>query len=191
MFQYVYNHMRRGISGLLIVGVAVGLLAGCAGKGRRPVAKKQAAPKEEKSALKAEFRKAKITWADAKGRPVMEARFKKAVASTDSESARVELLGVQASLYQNGKRASSLSAERIVADSRNREIRASGSVKITSGEGSSALAERVVWRSSENKLLGSGDVKLTKGNVTISADKFEADTALKKARFYQGKAEVK
>lgn len=190
MLRHVYNHMRRGISGLLIIGVAAGLLAGCAGKDRQATPKRQPPPTEDKTALKAEFRKAEITWADAEGRPVMDARFKKAVASTDSENARVELLGVKASLYQNGKRASSLSAERIVADSRTKEITASGSVKVTSADGSSAWSERAVWKSSENKLIGLGNVKLTKENITITADKFEADTALKKARFYQGKAEV-
>lgn len=186
--QRVYNNMRRGISGLLIIGVAAGFLAGC-GRGRQPIAKKQVA-KEEKTALKAEFRKAAITWADAKGRPVMEARFREAVASTDAQSARVELLGVKATLYQNGRPASSLSAERVVADSRIKEISASGNVIVTSADGSSAQSERVVWRSSANKLVGLGGVKLIKGNVTITADRFEADTSLKTARFYDGRAEI-
>lgn len=183
--------MRRGISGLLIVGVAAGFLAGCAGKGKPPpaVARKQVR-KEEKTALKAEFRKAHISWADAKGRPVMEARFKEAVASTDGEDARLELLGVKAVLYQDGKHASSLSAERIVADSRTKQIRASGNVEITSADGSSAQCERAVWKSSEDKLVGSGGVKLTKGNITITAERFEADTSLSHVRFYQGKAEI-
>lgn len=189
MFRYVYHNMRRGISGLLIVGVAAGFLAGCAGKGKPPSAKKPAA--QEKTDLKAEFRKARISWADAKGRPVMEARFKEAVASTDGENARVELLGVKAVLYQDGKHASSLSAERIVADSRTKQIRASGNVEITSADGSIAQCERAVWKSGENKLLGSGGVRLTKGNITITAERFEADTGLSHVRFYQGKAEVK
>jgi len=192
LFRCVYYNMRRWGAGVLVIGMSVVLLAGCAGKGKSPAAvTKKQPPKPEKTALKAEFRKAQITWADAKGHPVLEARFKEAVASTDSESARVELLGVKASLFQNGKSASTLSAERIVADSRNKEIKASGSVKITSGDGSSAQCERAVWKSSENKLLGSGGVKLTKGNITIMAESFEADTGLSHVRFYQGKAEVR
>ena len=184
--------MRRGISGVLIIGVAAGLLAGCAGKGKSPAAvTKKQPPKPEKTALKAEFRKAEITWADAKGRPVLEARFKEAAASADSDSARVELRGVQAGLFQKGKPASSLSADRVVADSRNKEVTATGGVTITSRDGSSAQCERAVWKSSENKLLGSGGVKLTKGNVTITADRFETDTGLSHVRFYQGKAEVR
>ena len=189
LFQYVYHNMRRGIAGLLIAGIAVGLLAGCAGKGHRPIARKQTA-KQEKSALKAEFRKARITWADAKGQPLMEAQFKKAVASTDAQSARVELLGVKASLYRDGKRASGLSAQRIVADSRTKQINASGDVNVTSADGSSARCRQVVWKSSENKLIGLGGVRLTKGNIIITADKFEADTGLTHVRFYQGKAQL-
>jgi len=181
--------MRRGLSSLLIVGIAASLLAGCAGKGKPPSAKKPAA--QEKTALKAEFRKAQITWDDANGQRILEARFKEAVASADSDSARVELRGVQAGLFQNGKPASSLSADRVTADSRNKEVTATGGVTITSRDGSSAQSSQVIWKSRENKLFGSGSVKLTKGSITITADRFEADTALKHARFYQGKAEVR
>jgi LPS export ABC transporter protein LptC len=192
LFRYVYHNMRRGISGLLIVGLAVGLLAGCAGKGKPPAAvTKKQAPKQEKTAVKAEFHKAHISWADAKGRPVMEASFKEAVASSNGDTAIVELVGVKADLFRDGKPASSLRAERIVADSRKKEIRAAGNIRITSRDGSSAQCERATWKSSANKIIGSGGVKLTKGNITITADRFEADTGLKHVRFYQGKAEVR
>ena len=174
----------------MIVGVTAGVLAGCAGKGKPPSTAAKKPAKEEKTALKAEFRKARITWDDAKGRRVLEARFREAIASAEGENATIELRGVKAGLYHDGKPASSLSAERVVADSRKQEIRAAGGVRITSSDGSSAQCERVVWKSSENKLFGSGGVKLTKGNVTITAERFEADTSLKRARFYEGKAEI-
>jgi len=180
--------MRRGISGLLIVGIAVSILAGC-GKGKPPAAKQP--PKEEKTSLKAEFHKANIAWADSKGRPLMEAGFKEAVASTSGENARVELIGVKAALFRDGKKASSLIAERVVADSRTKEITAVGGVRITSDDGSIAQCEKVVWKSSANKLVGSGSVRLTKGNITITAERFEADTGLTKVRFYNGKAQVR
>lgn len=174
--------------GLLIVGLAASILAGC-GKGKPPVVKQP--PKEEKSNLKAEFHKAGLAWADAKGRPLMEAGFKQALASTSGEEAKVELLGAKASLFRDGKRASSVIADRMVADSRTKEIRAVGGIRITTDDGSSARCERVVWNSSANKLSGSGSVRLVKGNITITADRFEADTGLKKVRFYNGKAQVK
>jgi len=151
------------------------------------VAKKPA----EQSALKAKFEKARILWDDENGRRVLEAHFKEATISQVDGDATAELYGVQADLYRNGKVASSLTAPRVVADTRSKEVRASGGVKIISeGEDATVLSERLVWKSDEDKIVGEGAVKLTKGNISVRAQKFEADTALKKAKFYDGKASL-
>jgi len=171
-------------------------LAGCSTGGPRRTAPpsetggKAAAPQApkkkpaEESIIKAEFQKAEMTWADENGVPVWKAQFKEATASQTGESAVVELRGVKASLYRNGKVASSLVAPRVVADSRSKEVRASGGVKITSAvDGATARCERIVWKSQEDRIIGVGAVKMIRGNLTVTARSFEADTTLNKARF--------
>jgi len=135
-------------------------------------------------ALKAEFRGARITWDDENGFRVWEARFKEATASQTGKGAVVELRGVEASLYKDGKIASRLVAPRVVADSRSREVKAAGGVEVTSAVyNASVRAERLVWKSREDKLFGAGGVRMKKENLSVTARSFEADTALKKARF--------
>lgn len=186
---------RRTLLGVLLV---LGLLAvfgpaGCrkavsprrADSSRRPPVPAATGDEQGKAgALKAEFHGAKMTWDDEKGARVWEARFKEAAASQTGKSAVVELRGVEAGLYRNGKIASRLVAPRVVADSRTREVKASGGVKVTSAiYDASVRAERLLWRSREDKLLGAGGVRMRKGNLSITARSFEADTALKKAKF--------
>lgn len=166
-----------------------------AGCGRREPVKERVKPKESATSLKqpkekkleAEFERARITWDDDKGRRLWEAEFEEALASQTGESAVMELRDVKASLYKDGKVASRLIAPRVVADTRTREVRASGGVKVTSAADSASIsAERMTWKSRENKLIGVGTVRMTKGNMEIAAHAFEADTGLKKARFSDG-----
>lgn len=174
-------------------------LSGCLSRRAVPTqvdSEKAAAPnaavEQPAGALEAEFRGAQITWDDEKGRRVMEAQFEEALASQTGDEAVVELRSVKARLYKGGKLASSLVAPRVVADSRTKEIRASGGVEIVSAENdASGRAERVVWKSREDKLIGTGAVRMVKENVSFTARSFESDTALKKAKFGDGKAALR
>ena len=184
--------------GLTIAAVVIACsLAGC-GKGKTPkstekpvkTGTKQEARQPDDS-LKASFKKAEMTWEDSKGRRVWEARFKEAVLAKDQSDSTVELIGVEAKLYQEGKFVSSLAAPRVVADGRAREIRAAGGVKLLSRADNSLLhAERLVWKARENKVSGAGNVRMKRNNLSVTATAFEADTALKKARFRNGRLQV-
>lgn len=190
LFGVRAGRLARVLAALLLIGSLA--VTGCAGKrgtksGARGVHKKSERPTEQ-TALKAEFTKARIIWSDEKGRRVMEARFKEAVASQAGESAVIELRSADADLYKDGKLAAKLTAPRVIADGVKQEVRASGGVKIVSATDSSVAAcKEVTWKSKINKLFGSGSVSLTKDNVTVTATSIQADTALKKARLTNAK----
>lgn len=184
----------RALALCLLLGAALlcALISGCPGPRRKPAAKpppKQSAAKSQKkpepqTALKAEFGKARILWSEKTGARLMDAQFKEALASQAGKNAALELKGVRASLYQNGKAASTIVAPRVVADSKTKEVRASGGVRVISGmDGGTAVAGRIVWKAGEDKVYGTGGVKVQKGNISITARSFEADTSLRKAHF--------
>ena len=191
LFGVRAERLARILAALLLIGSLV--LAGCsARKGTKPVppgvSNKTSKQPAEQTALQAEFSKARIMWNDEKGRRVMDARFKEAVASQTGQSAVIELHDVKAGLYRDGKLAGTLIAPRVIADGVKKEVRASGGVRIISAtEGATALCKEVTWKSRMNKFFGAGSVKLTKDNVSVNASSFQADTALKKARLTDAK----
>lgn len=187
--------MLRGLTRFTVVLLSAVLIAawlcGCAPgrKGQRPAPpKKQTTPvakdDKPKSTLNAQFGKARVIWTGQDGKRLWEARFKRASGSQQGDDAELELFGVSAVLYKNGKAVSAMTAPRVMANSKTREVRASGGVKITSSvDGSSAVSDRLTWSAARDRLDGSGGVCMVKGNVTITAQTFRADTALKKTRF--------
>lgn len=147
---------------------------------------------ENEGRLKATFRGAEIAWDDENGHPIWRAQFKQATASQTGEGAVVEITGVEASLYREGKLASKLVAPRVVADSRTREVRATGGVKVVSAlHKSSASADRLVWKPRQDKLIASGGVRMQRDNLTISASTLEGDTALGKVRLTNAELNLK
>lgn len=142
--------------------------------------------------LQAEFSKARIIWSDSHGRRVMEAQFKEAVGSQTGNNSTLELRTVKASLYKNGKIAGILTAPSVMADSRKKEIWASGGVTVSSAvENATASADRIVWKAREDRLYGTGNVNMAKQNVSVAASSFQADTALKKSRFTDARLEMR
>lgn len=191
--------MRRVLPCVLLLAI-ISLpvyLTGCSGRQPGMPAKKAAAvnptPKPaDQGSLKASFQGARIAWDDANGMRLMEAEFKEAIASQSGTSASVELRGVKASLFKDGKVASTLIAPTMTANSSAREILATGGVQILSpSQHATARSDELVWKSRENKVLGTGAVKMTVGNISITARRFEADTALKKARFTGAEASLR
>lgn len=185
----VFENRRRVISCALLILIGVICLTGCQPR-RKPVAKNAGVkpPVQEQPAiednLKVELQKGRIIWDDAKGRRIFEAQYEEAIASQTGDTSTVELHGVKANLYKNGKITSSLDAPKIVTNSKTREIKATGGAKIVSAtQNTSARADQLTWKSREDKVFGSGAVKMVKGNISITAGSFEADTAMKKARF--------
>jgi hypothetical protein len=129
--------------------------------------------------INAKFEKARLIWDDEKGRRVWDAEFEEATALQSDRNASVTLTGVKAGLYRDGKTASILIAPTVIADSRTREIRASGGVKIKStGNGTSVSVDQLVWKSRDGRIIGSGGVNMVRDNVSIEANTLVADTSL-------------
>lgn len=184
---------RAALCGV-VACVVVGFLSGCSGDkatkttpaaGKNEGTTRVSQPAQTDNgdvALKAKFRQAELSWSDERGRPVFHARFREAIASKSGDESVVELRDVNAALYSDGKIAGKLSAQRVVADSSKREVRASGGVKVISAvHNASADSEWLVWKSDEDRLLGKGDVRMVRDNISIAANSFEADTALRRA----------
>lgn len=146
-------------------------------------------PQEEN--LKAGFREANIVWEDEKGQRLMEARFRHATATRDSSATLLDLRDVEAVLYRNGQVASTLSASRVYADSRTRELRACGGVTINSAAGKRTIsADTITWKSQLNEINGTGSVRLVDTNLCVTAENFKADTVLRKVRLTAAKLTV-
>ena len=172
---------------LAVVLLGAVCLAGCSRR-TPPVKNTSVKAGPEKPAaqdsLKVELRNGRIVWDDEKGNRILEAKYKKASASQTGGDSVVELLGVKASLYKNGKVVSSLTAPRVTANSKTKEVKASGGVKlISAGRDASTNSDQLIWKSREDKVFGKGAVKMVRVNISITASSFEADAALNKARF--------
>lgn len=192
----IRGHGRRLVSGALFAVILIGAsyVGGCSHGNQKPgvsgpsrhqagSSKDQKRPEPE-STLKVEFSKARVLWNDPTGRRVMDAGFREAVVLQTGQNGALELRGVRANLYKDGKIVSILTAPKVVADSKTREVKATGGVRVTSvQDGTSAVSEQIIWKARADKISGTGTVKMTKGNMFINAQSFEADTALKKARF--------
>ena len=146
----------------------------------------------EKNDYKAQFEKARFSWFDGKGNRLWHAQCKEVIASQSAADTRVELRGVNASLYKDGKVASTMTAPNVIADRESGEVHASGGVKIVSiVDGSTAQSDKLIWKSNEHKIIGNGSVKMTRGNMNVTASSFVSDTALKKATFTDVEISVK
>lgn len=133
-----------------------------------------------------------MTWNDGKGNRVWDAQFKEAIASQTGSTSAVELRGVEADLYEDGKLVSKLIAPNVTADSKQKEVKATGGVELVSGtDGAVVHADSLRWKSAEGKVYGVGNIKMTRKNISVAAVKFEADTGLKKAVFKNGRIDVK
>lgn len=188
MVLQIGNGMRSRF--LLLVGLIIALcIAGCGQpQPQRPGAKSMvnpstSKPKEEDS-VDAKLQAAKVLMRDEKGRPLWAARFSEGTGSKDYAKSVGIFHNVSASLYKDGKVASTLVAPLVEADSRSKEFRASGGIKIVSNsDGATATCQRIVWKSKENKVYGTGNVKMTRQNMTVIGNSFVSDTSLKSAKF--------
>ena len=194
-------NIGRTIQSVLLVAVLIIVLpmTGCR-KETRPHISPKAAGRDDNQglfgsskgdSLKASFKKARITWNDAKGNRVWDAQFKEAIASQTGSTSSVELRGVEADLYEGGKLVSKLIAPNVTADSKQKEVKATGGVElVSSADGAVVHADSLRWRSAEGKVYGVGNIEMTRKNISVAAVKFEADTGLKKAIFKNGRIEV-
>jgi len=171
----------------IIAGHLIFVIGGCQQrkpqeKGRQPVSNQPSSPRVE-----ARFKAARIIWHDEHGNRLFEARFDKAEASQEGQTAVVRLRNVSAQLYSGGKPASMLTAREVIADSRTEEVRASGGAKVVSISGNvSASAGRIVWKAQQDKLIGYDNVLLARDSLLVKAQSIVADTRLGKATLTGG-----
>ncbi|MHB1001601.1 MAG: LPS export ABC transporter periplasmic protein LptC [Armatimonadota bacterium] len=166
------------------------LLTGCKPKVKQPINNLPAQNKMEsdknkkpQTAVDANLQKADLIWVDEKGKPVWKAQFKEGHLSQVNNTADVVLVDVKAIMYKNGKAISSLVAPSVLANSKTRDITASGGVKVVSyAQNGSVYADKIVWKSSEDKVTGTGSVRMVRGNISATAHKFVADTGLNKVK---------
>jgi len=94
------------------------------------------------------------------------------------------LLDFSAQLYDNGKLTATMTAPKVVADTANRTLTATGGVTLTSIDKSTVIkAEWMKWFPKQNKVVGNGGVKVTssmgtKDRYVMEGAAFEADTKL-------------
>jgi len=168
---------------VVLIGVA-----GCgqpAGKAAPRTAAKSALQHPEKTTENMLLKGAKVIWPDAKGRPLMVAKFPKANAKLDSRSAAARIKDVTADLYKDGKVSSTLTAPWVELDNQKKEVRAYGGVRIVSKEnGTVAVGPQMIWKPKENKIFGSGGDTVTRKNMSVTADSFVSDIGLGDVKFH-------
>lgn len=93
---------------------------------------------------------------------------------------RGELIGFSAQLYENGKPATTLTAPRVVADTTNRIVTATGGVVMKSlARNTTVKADWAKWYEKKQQIVGNGGVKISSDAWTAEAAAFVADTGLK------------
>ncbi len=193
---------RRRACGVVSLAAASGLLTGCGGqkaatetKPRDP--RPEASPSASPFPIGATAQGLTLTLTDAKGVrvAVIKARAgtvgpQKAPGSDTPSGGDVAgaLVNGVATLYQNGKPAATLAADRINADRATKTVVAVGNVRVkslaqtgdTSGAQTTARADTATWRYGENKIVGTGNVVIARGDeINLPGKSFVADTAIR------------
>jgi LPS export ABC transporter protein LptC len=174
---------------VLTCAVVALLIVGCKHPVKPKVTPQPTKEKAQSPDIEGSFSKAKIIWDDGRGHKLWEAEFASADAAHADGTSKVSLKDVKATLYKNGKAASRLVAPTATADSRTKEVHASGGVSVT-GNGATARCDELVWQSANNRIKGTGHVKMAQENLKIHANSFTADTSLKNAKFTEAKASL-
>jgi lipopolysaccharide assembly outer membrane protein LptD (OstA) len=95
-----------------------------------------------------------------------------------------ELVDFSAKLYENGRLTSTMTAPKVVADTVNRTVTATGGVTMKSLDRATVVkADWMKWFAKEQKVIGDGGVKIDSHSglndyYTLEGAAFTADTAL-------------
>lgn len=91
-----------------------------------------------------------------------------------------ELIGFSAHLYENGKPATTMTAPRVVADTANRVVTATGGVVMKSLVRKTVVkSDWAKWYEKQQKVVGNGGVTIKSDAWTAESAAFVADTGLK------------
>lgn len=103
------------------------------------------------------------------------------------QSQQATLTGVDCRLLREGKVAAQVIAERLEVRFREKQLFFSGEVTAASQMGPARLkAVSLVWLYDQDRLVSEQPVVVSLGGVSAQGAKFEADTALRRARLYGG-----
>lgn len=91
-----------------------------------------------------------------------------------------ELINFSAQLYENGKPATTMTAPKVVADTANRVVTATGGVVMKSLSRHTVIKSQwAKWYEKKQKVVGNGGVTIKSDTWTAEAAAFVADTGLK------------
>lgn len=121
---------------------------------------------------------ATLNWIDNNGKTKMSASLREV--RGDLVSNVVAAYDFSGKLYENGKQTASLVAPKVVVDSDNQIVTATGGVTLTSAERNSVVKSSwMKYYAKQHRVVGNGGVKITSDMGTYEGAYFEADTDLR------------
>ena len=188
---------RRRADRLLaaICAAALFAIAGCGPKssgGGAPKASPSPSPSPKAPPLEATVTDFDLLLTDSKGAPVarMKAKAGSVGPGVGAAGAAYQgtLLNGTATLYQEGKPAATMRADKVEADQAKRTVTGRGNVvvkSLQSAESPAIRADEMTWSFDKNKVRGRGKVLVTREpDWNIPAESFEADTQVREVTLF-------
>jgi LPS export ABC transporter protein LptC len=166
--------ISKGLSIFLIGGL---VLSGCGPRSRKTNNTSQ--KKDPHITVKADLSNVRPFQMDEKGRLLWEAHAKSLeVREVDRAG---DLNDVQVTLYQEGKPEIIVTAPKMHADYKTRELRLIGGIKaVSKRQQAQFVADTMTWNAGTNHFVGKKGVRLIKGNTVVTGGVISGDTRLKK-----------
>lgn len=116
-----------------------------------------------------------VVYRDRGGTVLWSARARRSIAQQATSA--VELEGVSATIYDDGRPSWTCKAGRLKADEPSSRVTFLGDVLITSADDRARFrAPRVVWAVKEARMYGDGGVRLQVGKLVVQGRRFEVNT---------------
>lgn len=164
---------------------AVAFAAGCAPKQAPPAASPTPSPSPSPTpalSVGAAAENVGVSILDAEGKPVAQVTAGSAGFNPTTPGTIGTLQSAKATLYQKGKPAAAITAERVTADQQTRTVTATGSVvarSLSNPRSPTVRADKMTWQHDKNLITGNGNVLLTvEPGGKLPGNLFTADTAL-------------
>lgn len=180
---------------LPVIGIALlaaGVAAGCGRKPSGPSSSGQPAvpgspspsPTPTPLNMTAALDDFSATMFDKTGKPAASIKALSVGVNPDDAQSLISVSRANATLYEKGQPAATLTAEKLVVNKETRELTATGNVVVKSLRNQSRAtvrADKMVWQHDEARLIGSDNVLITMSpDVQMPGKSFEADTKLSK-----------
>lgn len=133
---------------------------------------------ELKPKLEISQKGATLNWVDGNGKTKMSASLREV--RGDLVSNIFAAYDFSGKLYENGRQTASLAAPKVVVDSDNQIVTATGGVTLKSAERNSVVKSSwMKYYAKQHRVVGNGGVKITSDTGTYEGAYFEADTDLR------------